>query len=152
MKKRLRHHLRGEVGSEILEFAFVAPLLLVLVGGIVDFGFIFQRYEVVINAAREGVRIGSRPGFSATDVQNRVLAYVQDSGLPTTGGNPTVTVTPTTMTSGGNSWPATQVNVSYAHDYMLLDALAALVGGSFGSITLQAQMTMRDEVAGGGGL
>ena len=45
---------RGERGAELIEFALVLPLLLLLVLGIVDFGFMFQRLEVVTNAAREG--------------------------------------------------------------------------------------------------
>ena len=45
---------QDERGSELVEFALVFPLLLMVVLAIVDFGFMFQRYEVVTNAAREG--------------------------------------------------------------------------------------------------
>ena len=31
--------------------------------GIIDFGFLFQRYEVVTNAAREGARVAILPGY-----------------------------------------------------------------------------------------
>ena len=47
----------SERGAELVEFALVLPLLLLLVLGIVDFGFLFQRFEVVTNAAREGARL-----------------------------------------------------------------------------------------------
>ena len=46
--------------------------LLVVIAGIVDFGFAFQRYEVITNAAREGARLGSMSGYNA--------AFVQESG------------------------------------------------------------------------
>ncbi len=46
-----------ERGAALVEFALALPLLLVVIAGIVDFGFVFQRYEVVTNAAREGARL-----------------------------------------------------------------------------------------------
>ena len=49
----------SERGAELIEFALVFPLLLLIVLGIVDFGFMFQRLEVVTNAAREGARIAA---------------------------------------------------------------------------------------------
>ncbi len=55
---------RTDRGAALVEFALVLPLLLVIIGGIVDFGFLFQRYEVVTNAAREGARLAVLPGLS----------------------------------------------------------------------------------------
>lgn len=150
MIRLFTHRLRTEKGSELIEFALVFPMLLFVCLGIVDFGFLFQRFEVVTNASREGARVAALPGYSDTDVQNRVTAYIQAGGLPTTAGNPTVNVTPTTITAASGTWPATQVNVSYDHDYLFIDAIAGWFGGGFSSITLQAQATMRDEIAGGG--
>ena len=76
--------LRSERGAELIEFALVFPILLLVVLGIVDFGFLFQRMEVVTNAAREGARIAVLPGYATGDVQARVQNYVQTGGLPTT--------------------------------------------------------------------
>ena len=45
---------REERGAALVEFALALPLLLVVIAGIVDFGFTLQRYEVITNAAREG--------------------------------------------------------------------------------------------------
>ncbi len=56
--------------------ALVLPILLMIFAGIIDFGFMFQRYEVVTNAAREGARMGTLPGYSQTDIQNRVENYL----------------------------------------------------------------------------
>ena len=36
----------------------------------------FQRYEVVTNAAREGARVAVLPGYVNADVQARVAAYL----------------------------------------------------------------------------
>ena len=38
----------------------------------------FQRYLTVNNAAREGARIAVLPGYTQTDVQNRVTQYVRE--------------------------------------------------------------------------
>ena len=63
---RLQRSTGGaERGAALVEFALAVPLLLVVIAGIVDFGFVFQRYEVITNAAREGARLASLPGYDA---------------------------------------------------------------------------------------
>ena len=44
---RSRPTLKSERGAELIEFALIFPLLLLVLLGIVDFGFLFQRYEVL---------------------------------------------------------------------------------------------------------
>ena len=55
--------------------------MLLIALGIFDFGILFQRYEVVTNAAREGARIAVLPGYADADVDARVRQYVQAGGL-----------------------------------------------------------------------
>ncbi len=145
-KRPRRSRLAAEGGAELIEMALVIPILLLVVLGIVDFAFVFQRYEAVTNATREGARVAVLPGYTEPDVQSRVQSYIQTGGLPTTASNPTVTVTPTTVAAGGNTWSATQVNVSYEHDYLFLGPIAGWFGGSFTSLTLTSQATMRNEL------
>jgi len=52
----MTRRLRGERGATAVEFAFIVPLLLVLVLGIVEFGHAFQVQGTLSAAAREGVR------------------------------------------------------------------------------------------------
>ncbi len=59
-------------GAELIEMALVLPILLLLVAGIMDFGFLFLRFEVVTNAAREGARVAVLPGYQVSDVQARL--------------------------------------------------------------------------------
>ena len=47
---------RRERGAAAVEFALILPLMLLLVGGIVDFGRFFYTQNIVVNAAREGAR------------------------------------------------------------------------------------------------
>src|SRR5687767_1364031 len=78
---RLRNRAADDRGAELIEFALVFPILLLLVAGIADFGFLFQRYEVVTNAAREGARIAVLPSYTVADVQQRVTNYLASGGL-----------------------------------------------------------------------
>src|SRR5215218_2604286 len=51
------NRLRGERGATAVEFAFIVPLLIVLVLGIAEFGRAFQVSGTLSAAAREGVRV-----------------------------------------------------------------------------------------------
>jgi Flp pilus assembly protein TadG len=53
----MRKRLSGERGASAVEFAFIVPLLLMLVLGIVEFGHAFQVQGTLSAAAREGVRL-----------------------------------------------------------------------------------------------
>src|SRR3954469_25494891 len=52
----MRTRLRGERGASAVEFAFIVPLLILLVLGIAEFGHAFQVQGTLAAAAREGVR------------------------------------------------------------------------------------------------
>jgi len=54
--KKLFHNGQDEQAQGMLEFALVLPILLFLVMGIIDFGFIFSSRIAIANAARTGVR------------------------------------------------------------------------------------------------
>jgi Flp pilus assembly protein TadG len=148
--RRLRGNDRG---AELIEFALVLPLLLAMFAGIVDFGRMFQRLEVTTNAAREGARLASLPGYSQTDVQNRVRAYM-DTGIQAgAGARTTVTRTIVNITPGGGGaqFQAAQVLVNYNDTYLILGPVVTLIGGNaatFSTVTLSATSTMRLETAG----
>ncbi|RBY95071.1 pilus assembly protein [Blastococcus sp. TBT05-19] len=52
-----RSRLRDERGASAVEFAFIVPVLLLLVLGIAEFGRAFQVQGTISAAAREGVRM-----------------------------------------------------------------------------------------------
>jgi len=52
----MNKRMRGERGASAVEFAFIVPLLIVLVLGIAEFGRGFQVQGTISAAAREGVR------------------------------------------------------------------------------------------------
>lgn len=53
--QRARHP--GDSGAAAVEFALILLPLLLLVGGIIDFGFAFNAQVSLTHAAREGVRV-----------------------------------------------------------------------------------------------
>src|SRR3954471_24982832 len=52
----MTRRLRDERGASAVEFAFIVPLLILLVLGIAEFGHAFQVQGTLSAAAREGVR------------------------------------------------------------------------------------------------
>ena len=57
--RRTRKRSRRERGQALVEFALVVPIFLVLVFGIVDFGWALKSWITVTNASREGARFGA---------------------------------------------------------------------------------------------
>lgn len=147
-----------ERGAELVEFALVLPLLLVLIGGIIDFGFLFQRYEVVTNAAREGARLASLPGFNTspyTAVDTRVRDYVRVGlALPSNPTNAvmTVAVTPGTVTGITPAVQTMVVNVTYRHNFIMLGPIMSLINATWSNqINVNASSQMRLEVPAAAG-
>ena len=143
---------RSDSGAELIELAIVLPILLVVVAGIVDFGFLFQRYEAVTNAAREGARVAILPNFNDTDVQERVKQYLDSTGLDRTASVvPLPTRSTLTLTTGATVDVVT-VHVFYPARFSYLGPFVQMVGGSYASsIMLKATSVMRTENASTGG-
>ena len=145
MAALIRRLRKTEGGSEIIEMTIVLPLLLMVLFGIVEFGFLFQRYVFLTNAAAEGARVASLPGYTEADVQARVAAYAEASNI--TGVSATSVASPIPG-PGGTSWPGSQVTVTYIYTYQFIGPLAALAGGTMNpSVTLTSRSTVRHQVA-----
>jgi Flp pilus assembly protein TadG len=146
VKRKLRRW-HSEDGSNLVEFALVLPMLLLVVLGIAEFGFIFQRVEVVTNAAREGARMAVLPGYTSADVITRVRAYTTEGRIPTTLTNPNIVVTNVTIPVGGGlpAINARRVTVTYTHTYFLLPNIGAWFGATYTTVPLTAVAEMRTE-------
>jgi Flp pilus assembly protein TadG len=148
----MKTRLRSERGAELIEFALIFPLLLLLMLGIVDFGFMFQRYEVLTNATREGARVAVLPGYANADASLRVCTYLASGGVPTTGcgtTNPVVTVTDTTVAMAvGPALQVKRVQVTYTHNYMFVGPIISLIGGGTFStaVPITTVAVMRKEI------
>ena len=94
------------------------PILLLVFGGIVDFGLLLQRQQVVTNAAREGARLAVLPGYTSTDVQARVTQFVRE-GINRRHAAPVANLTLVTLTPGaGPDFQAAQVTVTLADRFL----------------------------------
>lgn len=139
---------RSERGSQLIEFAIVVPILLLLLAGIFDFGMMFRTFEAVTNAAREGARVGVLPGYAAADVQTRVDAYLAASGLS----DPyTVAVANVPVATGAGTFTARAVTVNYTYQFAVLGGIAVVFGGNFTTIPLRAVSVMRTETQAAAG-
>ena len=124
------------------------PTLLLVMLGIIDFGFLFQRYEVVTNAAREGARVAILPGYADADVSARVNQYLNAAGLTPT--DPPTVGAPQVIAVGSQCITVRPVTVTYRHNFLFLGPILGLLGGgSLTDKTLTATSSMRAEIAAG---
>jgi Flp pilus assembly protein TadG len=72
---------RREEGASAVEFAIIAPLLFILLFGILQFGIAFLHVQTIRTAVREGGRLAA-VGGSATEVKQKTaesaLGYIRD--------------------------------------------------------------------------
>lgn len=78
-------------GAAAVELAFVLPLLILLLFGIVQFGILANRQQAIHAAAREGARLASLPQTDRADIDQRVDDAL--TGVPL-GNPPTVAIAP----------------------------------------------------------
>ncbi|NYE37094.1 Flp pilus assembly protein TadG [Nocardioides cavernae] len=136
-----RKRQRGSRGAVAVEFALLMPILLALVAGMIDAGFAINRYTMLNNAAREGIRAASL-GQSVGDVETTVRNYLGDSGVAAA----TITLTcqrpnSTTACAGGWAGRATGgtaiLTITYSHPWI------TPVPGLMGSDQVNLRKTMR---------
>jgi Flp pilus assembly protein TadG len=90
MRSRIRKDGRTERGASAVEFALVVIPLLMVVAGIVNFGFVFAQQLALDNSVRAGARAGvvdtgNDPATVTTDQWNStVLAKSQTGALAVT--------------------------------------------------------------------
>jgi Flp pilus assembly protein TadG len=68
-------------GAAAVEMAVIAPVLVVLLFGIIEFGWMFAVRNSMLNAAREGARLGALQGYTSSDVYGRVQEMLTPMGL-----------------------------------------------------------------------
>ena len=116
-----KKQIRNERGQTMTEFAFVLPILLVLLFGIVQFGVIFNNYVTLTDAARTASRKGAVSRNSsnpAGDCQS--AGYAAGTGLKNPGTDFILTCS--------SSWQAgsdVTVTASYPYDISLLGWVVA---------------------------
>ncbi|MFI5259189.1 MAG: TadE/TadG family type IV pilus assembly protein [Candidatus Limnocylindrales bacterium] len=114
-----RHRSRGQ---SLVEFAVVIPVFLLVLCGILDFGFLLYARMKVIDASREGAQYGSTlPSTQWSSMQSDVATQVNAvaNGLAMTVNVTCWTSVTTTPTSEAcsSATAGDSVNVSVAYKY-----------------------------------
>ncbi|MCW2579785.1 MAG: tadE [Blastococcus sp.] len=126
------NRLRTERGAAAVEFAFIVPLLIVLVLGIAEFGRAFQVQGTLSAAAREGVRLmalQNDPAAAKAAVRNAATS------LDPTITDAQITITPTSCPVVNVGGTTVKLIITYPMPYMT---------GFFGSgVTMTGTGVMR---------
>lgn len=124
-----------ETGQSLVEFAIMLPILLLVVMGIIEFGFIMNSYLTLQNAAREGARAGAL-GSSNSAVESIIktgsTGLIQDS------------ITVTVIPEDGSRHTGKMLTVKVTYKYNLN---VPIINNIFAdkTIPLQAEVSMRIE-------
>ena len=129
MRGGLRDCRLGDRGGAAVEFALVAPILLALVFGIIQFGMVMFVQNNMMNAAREAARQHAVGAVTLAGAQTVAQNYLANWGM-------TFTVTATNPT-------ATEVSVLITVPIKQASMIDVL--GLFGSGNLEAKVVMRKE-------
>src|SRR5689334_5130936 len=118
------HSLRSRRGANAIEFALLMPVLVVMLGGLLDYGWYFWREALLINGLRESVRAGGMqlPTTAETGSSCAACISAAKSAAATELENQnyasSVTVTPTIQRIPSTGTPCTYAVVieqSFAH-------------------------------------
>jgi Flp pilus assembly protein TadG len=119
-----------------VEFAVVAPFLVMLILGIIEFGRLIMLQQIVTNASREGARRAIVEAASVGEVQTIVSEYLTNAGVS----DETIVITPDTLVALGLGDPVSvEVTVPYGPNSWL--PAPWFLGGT----TLSAESIMRAE-------
>lgn len=122
---------RRQSGQDVVEFALIAPIFVLLLLGIIEFGLVIYSYNTIALAARDGARAGVVP--TAGDGQVLSAVFAASPGLNLTSSNVTIRWGEETV----------QVTVWYDHRFITAPVIQAVGGNPV--IRLQTTATMRRE-------
>jgi hypothetical protein len=88
-----RRKCNRSTGQELVEFAIILPLLLLVVFGVLDLGRMFHALITITNAAREGARYGIIFPDDLTGIDSVTRREAQNSGITLNPGASAISVT-----------------------------------------------------------
>ena len=135
MSRKLGKRPVGRVrrGVAVVELAIVSPLLFAILFGIIEFGWLFTVQHTMVNASREGARVGVLQGATVEEIEVTTRGFLAPMGL-----DDQVTIN---ITEAIPSDPFVTVQVTVPREEV------SLVGNFFGFSggMLEGTTTMRQE-------
>ena len=98
-------------GAAMVEMALVLPLLIALLFGIIEYGWMFFRAAQVNQAARHGARTAVRPAASVEEVEDAVASVMDGAGLGDSGY--TIVLTPEDLVAEVGEPLTVEVSLEY---------------------------------------
>ncbi|MFN0136235.1 MAG: TadE/TadG family type IV pilus assembly protein [Phycisphaerae bacterium] len=124
---------RNRRAAVAVEMAVISPVMFSILFGIIEFGWLFTVRHTMVNAAREGARLGALPSVTGDEVEERTMQFLEPLGIDDIS---TVTVTEPTEED-----PTVTVLITAPRSSV------SLVGNFFGwtSGTIEGTASMRRE-------
>ena len=137
---RIRRIVKSETGQAMGEFALVAPLLLMMVIGVFEFGRAWNVYQVITEAARAGARaaVVANAGVTQDSVRATIQHELGRAGLDTSRADISLT-----GWRAGTGTPAS-VTIQYVYRFVFLRPFMGWTSDD-AAITLSTAFTMRNE-------
>ena len=130
-------------GASVVEFAIVAPVFILLVLGMIEYGRMIMVQQVITNASREGARQAALDGSTTTSVNSTVNTYLSNGSI--SGASVAIvdqndaTLNPATATAG----TAIKVKVTVNFDSVKWLPVPMFLAGK----QMQSVTTMRKEAS-----
>src|ERR1041384_1582067 len=133
----MHKNLRSESGASAVEFAWLLPVLMMILFGIIEFGMALYRQAILTNASREGARLGivvSTPPITTVMIDAAIDTYLTSAGItPGTVGR--------TIVAGGITGTPVSVTLTLPYTFVSLPGLTGITP----TINLNALTVMRHE-------
>ena len=145
---------QDQKGAVLIEFAFVAIILLILFASIVELSLLLYNKNVLDNASRVGARAKIVAGASDTEIEGKVVEYCEGPDkagrlINLVDGHVAVAVKDISITPDADG--DFVVSVEYQHPFMLvnmMDALLGMIGANpidLENVTIKGITVMRTE-------
>ncbi len=138
--------LKKEHGQAIVEFALVLPIVLLLIGGIIDFGWIFHNKITANNACREASRyVAIHYYYPSGEIVGDINNAKTKATSIISGTFPTVTEADVNVTkSPDDAVSGEKITVNFTVDIDILTPILSTILGE-DQFSISSECTMRIE-------
>jgi Flp pilus assembly protein TadG len=136
-------------GAVLVEFVFVAAILLIIFGSIIELGLLMYNKNVIDNASRVGARTAIVADSTPTGVRKSVTDYCEERLINLVDGRTNITDDDIEIDDAGDG--DILVRVRYLHTFQLVALIDGMLGilkaGSINldSLEIQGVTVMRQE-------